>query len=143
MPLRQIKIRSAKAKDSFNILKLVKSVSGDEREFDFKQFVIASKDDKLIGCIRTVQAEKDCKEMASLVVSPNYRRKGIGTELIKRILRKDDHRPLYLICKSDKSDIYKKNDFRTCNTSLLPSTLKRDYLSMLKEDKDFIVMKLL
>lgn len=142
MILNHITFRNAKVKDTAGILQLVRSVSGDERGFDYKQFVVAFKDDILVGCARTVQIEKDCKELASLAVSPAFRRNGIGTKLIKRVLEKDDYRPLYLICENNKSGFYNKHQFNTCNSSILPSTLKRDYLEMLKEGENLVAMKL-
>ena len=54
---------------------LIKSVKGDDGELNPSQFIVASDNNEIIGCIRTVQAESDCKELASLVVLPKYRKK--------------------------------------------------------------------
>lgn len=137
-----IKYRKANSKDMPLILKLINDYSGDDRKLNPDQFILACTEKIIVGCVRTVQAESDCKELASLAVLPEYRNSGIGTTLIKEILQADTSRPLYLICNKDKSGFYKKHNFKTTHINALPQTLKRDFKNMKKSDSNLIVMKL-
>lgn len=130
----EISYRSATPQDMPSIISLVKSVRGDERRLDWRQFIIACDDTKVVGCIRTVQAEPDCKELASLVVMPEYRNKSIGTALVTKMLNKNTSRPLYLVCFRNKMGFYKKHDFQEANVRSIPKTLQRDFKRM-TEDK--------
>lgn len=55
---------------------------------NIKNFLVAEEDGKVIGCISLDVYSKKICEVRSLYVKPEYRNKGIGTELIKRILKK-------------------------------------------------------
>src|SRR3989338_5951462 len=70
--------RDAKADDMEEIKKLIANVHGDDRKLEHSQLIVACSGNKIVGCIRTVQAEEDCKEIASLVVDPKYRGGGVG-----------------------------------------------------------------
>jgi N-acetylglutamate synthase-like GNAT family acetyltransferase len=104
------------------------------------QFIVAVGQDTIIGCIRTVQVESDCKEMASLVVDPNYRNQGIGSKLIQKVLEKDDERPLYLICDKKRTFLYQNHGFTLIPVKNIPKTLKRDVIKIRDNDPNIVVM---
>ena len=132
--------RDAKADDMEEIKKLIANVHGDDRKLEHSQLIVACSGNKIVGCIRTVQAEEDCKEIASLVVDPKYRGGGVGSQLLQRILKKDSSRPLYLICTKDKQSFYERNGLMQAQVHVLPATLARDYKTMQKDNSDTIVM---
>jgi N-acetylglutamate synthase-like GNAT family acetyltransferase len=125
------------------ILDLIMLVKGDDRKLEPSQFLVACNNDQVVGCIRTVQAESDCKELASLVVLPQHRNKGLGSNLVQKILDKDKFRPLYLVCFRRTANFYIPHSFQLEEITNLPPTLKRDFTRMTeKKGLDLVAMVL-
>ncbi|MFA5013659.1 MAG: GNAT family N-acetyltransferase [Candidatus Paceibacterota bacterium] len=114
-------------KDLPHILELLRSVRGDGRKISASQFLTAKEKNKIIGCVR-VKELKDCLELGSLVVSPEYRNKGIGSKLVRSILLKEKRRPVYLLCFDKTACFYSKVGFSKIKTNLVPKTLRDEYL---------------
>jgi len=130
----------AKSEDMIAITDLINSVHGDDRNLDHRQFIVAKDLEKIVGCIRTIQVESDCKEMASLVVLPEYRKQGIGSTLVDLILKKDLSRPLYLVCHREKIPLYTPHAFHEVGVQKIPETLQRDFIEMKQHKGDDIVV---
>ncbi|MBI4066503.1 GNAT family N-acetyltransferase, partial [Candidatus Gottesmanbacteria bacterium] len=112
------------------------------RNLDASQFIVACDGKKTAGCIRTVQIELDCRELASLVVLPDHRKEGIGTELIRRLFIRDRTRPIHLICYREKIPFYEKHHFQRINSIDAPVTLRRDYKRMTEKGLNLAIMVL-
>ena len=97
------------SKDEEAIKHLLKSLKGDWAEFNIERFYLAKNKNIVIGCIRTKIFEDGFLELASLAVDKNYQHQGIGSALIKELLSKEEHRPIFLLTSSDKENFYKKN----------------------------------
>lgn len=117
----------AKRKDLSGIISFLESVRGDTSEISFNQFIVAKDDDKLIGCVRIKEMADDCLELASLVVLEEYRGKGIGSKLIKEILKKEKRRPIYLLCFMERKNFYSNLGFTLIEKESLPDVLKKEY----------------
>ena len=115
------------SKDEEAIKHLLKSLKGDWAEFNIERFYLAKNKNIVIGCIRTKIFEDGFLELASLAVDKNYQHQGIGSALIKELLSKEEHRPIFLLTSSDKENFYKKFDFNTIEPLDLPNEFKKEY----------------
>ncbi|MCX6344976.1 MAG: GNAT family N-acetyltransferase [Armatimonadetes bacterium] len=127
-----INYQKASLKDINEITELLTKFEGDRKDISANQFILAKNGDRLIGCIRIKELDKDCLELASLVVMPEYRKQGIGSQLVKTILSKEGRRPIYLLCSAQQQGFYEQNGFELIDTGVLPTILKNEYLRIIK-----------
>lgn len=113
--------------DINGVLDILNRYNGDRKKFAIDQFICAKINQKIIGCVRIKELSSDTLELASLAVKPDYRNKGIGSKLIKKVLTKEKGRPIYLLCSSEKENFYKQNNFHLIKPSDLPEIMKKEY----------------
>ena len=65
--------------------------------------------------------------LASLGVHPEYRRYGIGSQMIQKLLQTYPTRPLYVICFPEMEEFYRKSGFEKIAGSDLPPILRTEY----------------
>jgi amino-acid N-acetyltransferase len=139
-----ISISNAKSSGLSAIESLLKSVWGDTNDISFEQFVVAKDDDKLIGCVRIKYLDKDCLELTSLAVLEGYRGKKVGSKLMEEILKKENKRPVYLLCFVDKKIFYTNFGFSVIESNSLPNILKNEYNRVFnifkQQNKEIIAM---
>lgn len=63
-------------------------------------------------------------ELASLVVKKNWRKKGIGSALIEKLLENNPGE-IYLMCQSCLGSLYEKYAFQTITESEMPKYFRR------------------
>ena len=68
-------------------------------------FVTARDDDKLVGCMGVLEKEAGQFNFLHLVVHPDYRRKGIGTTIIKKAVKFLRKRGAWLIRNHKSSNV--------------------------------------
>lgn len=67
---------------------------------------------EILGCISLEIYSKKLAEIRSLVVSPKYQKKGIGTALIKKCLAKAKKEGIYeVLAVTDKVDLFEQLGF--------------------------------
>ena len=125
-----IKYRKAKIGDMFSILDILNSVSGDIKDINFEQFLVAENENKIVGCVR-IQNTAGHLKLASLAVLPDYRKIGIGSALITEILEKNYKRPVYLFCNAKNENFYERFGFKRTEYENLPQVFKKYYSGLL------------
>lgn len=79
-----------------------------------KNFFVFEEDNKVIGCCSLEIYNQKLAEIRSLVVTSEYRNRGIGSELVQKCLdeakRKGIHQALSV---TDKCDLFEKLGFRS------------------------------
>ena len=77
--------------------------------------------DKLVGLIRSMDDGCWCANIDCLLVRKEYQRQGIGTELVKEMLRALKDVKYINVCPNSKDtiDFYKKFGFQEINSSFL------------------------
>ena len=91
----------------------------------WKRFVVAtSPDGKVIGCGQLKPHGKEILELASIVVSSEYRNQGIARAIIEYLLD-EGPRPLYLMCRSRLEPLYEKFGFRAILYEEMPRYFQR------------------
>ena len=117
-----IYIRPAMAAEQALLRRIVLAAHLDPSNLHWQNFVIAEWDAQLAG-IAQVKPYKDCREFGSLVVLPEFRKRGIAAQLIERCLANEPGR-IYLICESRMESFYKKWGFSKVSFAQAPRTLR-------------------
>ncbi|WP_119270544.1 GNAT family N-acetyltransferase [Taklimakanibacter deserti] len=93
---RAIVIRKAQSQEGKAIRALV--LTERMRPIDLKpeNFLVAVKDEEIIGTVQMRRHPDGTRELGSLVVAPPWRRQGIATRLIDELL-KDERQSVYMI----------------------------------------------
>jgi len=80
-----MEIRKAREKDLPSITALAEKFDLDHRNMRADKFWIAEENGLIIG-IGQVIMHKDCTEIASVGVLPEFQKKGIGSAIVKKLL---------------------------------------------------------
>lgn len=88
-------VRAAKEADAAQVVALLRS-EGLEPEFVAKQFIVCEVDHRVVACVRAKDLPEGGIEVASLVVAPTFRGRGLGQSLITAALWGAKH-PIYAL----------------------------------------------
>ena len=101
---------------------LLASVDGDREDLRKDQFVVAEDHDgTILGCAR-LRPYHDICELASVAVRDGLRARGVGREMVARLL--DRHPgPMYLICEDQTLDFFRRFGFDLTTPADPPAAL--------------------
>lgn len=88
--MTEILIRKAGKSDNLAIQRLISTYFLDMEDLEPEDFLLAEVEGKITGCAAFTKSEcqeNNFIEIHSIAVHPNFRGKGIGTRLIKHILK--------------------------------------------------------
>jgi N-acetylglutamate synthase-like GNAT family acetyltransferase len=148
MTFMKFSLRPARESESDRIRDLIHLAGINPMGLDWKRFVVAVDDrDEMIGCGQLKPHGQDVLELASLVVYPEFRGKGVARAIIEHLLA-DSPRPLYLMCQSSLGPLYEKFGFRAIEYDEMPryfqriSKLAGIVTTLARRDERLLVMKL-
>lgn len=79
-----------------------------------RSFFVYEEDDRIVGCCSLEIYSKKIAEIRSLVVSLEYRNRGVGRTLIQECLEEARKKKIYQVLSiTDKSDFFERFGFRT------------------------------
>lgn len=104
-------IRKANADDRHFIRELVRQSGINPFGLRWQRFLIAFDDGQRIGCVQLKPHRDGSRELASLVVAPAWRHRGVARELIGE-LQTTCAPPLWLTCRSGLRRFYRQYGFR-------------------------------
>jgi N-acetylglutamate synthase-like GNAT family acetyltransferase len=79
---------------------------------DWRRFVVAVDErDQVVGCGQVKTHRGGACELASLAVSRGWRGRGVGGQIIQRLMR-DAQPPLWLMCRSGLVPFYQEFGFK-------------------------------
>ncbi len=140
-----MKYRWGEDSDIPEISGLLDSVRGDKRDLIANQFMVATDNGKIVGCVRLIE-KQSLIELVSLGVLPEYRGKHIGSMLVSKLLKLKTKRPVYLLCFGTLISFYNRMGFVPIEPGLLPLNLKGEFdrinAKLSHQRKDIIAMKL-
>lgn len=123
MPGREKMIREAGEKDLYVINALIsEGASGGkvlersitELEGILGNFFVFEVEGKVVGCCSLEVYSRKLAEIRSLVVSAEFRNKGIGSQLVQRCLDEASKKDIYqVVSVTDKCDLFGKFGFKT------------------------------
>lgn len=117
-----IKIRPATARERGFIRFLVLSANLYPLQLDWRRFHVAENGGRILGAGQIRVHSDGAREMASVVVARAYRRKGIGTRLVRRLLDGLQDR-VFLCCREDLGPFYAGFGFQRISPESLPNSL--------------------
>lgn len=116
-------LRPANARDAWAIRKLVLLAKLDPTQLRWQQFSVIECNERTIACGQ-LRAFPGAQELGSLVVAPDWRRKGLGSYLVEYLIERATQ-PLYLECLGHKlAEFYARFGFVAVTWEELPRSLK-------------------
>jgi len=121
--MKGISFRPATARDQGTIRLLVVSANLYPLDLDWRRFQVAENGGRILGAGQIRVHPDGGRELASVVVARKYRRRGIGTELVRRLLdgRRDR---IFLCCSENLGPFYTRFGFQRIPPEALPGRLE-------------------
>lgn len=92
---------------------------------DWKRFLVAESDaGEVIGCGQLKPHRDGSVELASIVVTPNWRERGVARAIIEHLISSHDG-TLYLLCQSSLGPMYEKFGFEALELETMPRFFRR------------------
>jgi len=143
------KLRSAVKNDSNIIKTLVRQARLNPFDLDWRRFIVATTPQEgVIGCGQIKRHRDGSRELASLVVDPEYRGDGIGKTILEQLLA-NHPTPVYLTCLSSLMEYYESFGFTVTTNNDLPPyfcRLKRlfnIFRIFSKSQEDLLIMSII
>jgi N-acetylglutamate synthase-like GNAT family acetyltransferase len=129
MPLEdEPAFRAATAADAGAIRSLIFRVGINPRHLDWRRFLVAvDGENRLVGCGQVKPHADGSRELASIAVRPKWRMRGVASEIIHR-LKTEVGPPLWLMCRSDLTEFYRRFGFVSIvDAGQMPRYFRRVY----------------
>jgi amino-acid N-acetyltransferase len=118
-------LRQAESKDAGAIRGLVLGARINPTGLDWRRFLVAEDGGgKVIGCGQVKPVPGGVRELASIVVKPRWRGKGVARALIERLMRESGP-PLWLTCTSELVSLYRRFGFEESTEQETPRYFRR------------------
>jgi len=118
-------LRPATAEDIPRIRSLVLAAHINPTGLDWSRFIVAiTPEDKIIGCGQIKPHRDGSHELASIVVQPTWRGRGVARGIIEHLLASEEGK-LYLMCRSVLGPLYEKFSFRALEHDEMPKYFQR------------------
>lgn len=92
---------------------------------DWQRFLVAlNEDGKLVGCGQIKPHRDGSQELASIAVEKAWRRQGIATAIVRRLIEGHDG-DLYLMCQSSLGPLYESFGFHVIKEDEMPKYFRR------------------
>jgi amino-acid N-acetyltransferase len=118
-------VRQARAQDQPAIRALVRTASLNPLDLDWARFFVAvDANDKVIGCGQVKTHRDGSRELASMVVAPAWRQRGVARHIIEALLKQYSG-TLYLMCRSGLGSFYVRFNFRAIEEAQMPIYFRR------------------
>jgi N-acetylglutamate synthase-like GNAT family acetyltransferase len=139
-------IRPARAADQPTIERIIHEAGINPMSLDWRRFVIAEDGGEIVG-IGQIKVHSDgSRELASLAVIPERRGQGIGSEIIRTLLARENG-VLYLTCREQLETYYTRFGFRKIAHDEMPQYFRRIirlahvFMALSRSGVKIIVMK--
>lgn len=101
----------ARPEDQPVIRRLVREACSNPLGLRWSRFVVAEVAGKVIGAAQVKPPWDGSWELASVVVDPAWRGRGLGSRLVRTVMARE-RGPLYLICRAAREAFYARLGFR-------------------------------
>jgi amino-acid N-acetyltransferase len=121
----EFQVRAAYEDEAGLIKQMVRAERLNPLGLDWQRFRVAvSKDGELVGCVQLKTHRDGSRELASLVVLPGWRRRGVARALVEETLS-GMHGELYLICRAALGSFYRQFGFQAIQFEQMPPYFRR------------------
>lgn len=121
-----IVIRPAVEADQPVIVTLIRQARLNPRQLHWSRFLVAEDQGRIVGMNQVKIHKQGTREVASVLVIPEYRRQGIGARLMQAVLACQSG-PLYLMCNQKQAAYYEQFGFRRVDAGDLPPDFGWEY----------------
>jgi amino-acid N-acetyltransferase len=115
-------IRDATAQDEAIIKAMIHREHLDPTSLHWQNFLVAEEDGQIVS-IGQIKRYRGCEELGSLVTLPEYRGRGLATQLIGE-LESRAGRPLYLACNDKMEPYYQRFGYQRIGYWQAPAMLR-------------------
>ena len=120
-------IRAATEADAKAIHDLVHEAQLNPRDLDWRRFLVADEHGTVVACAQVRVHGSGTRELASVVVLPDRRARGIGRTLVEAAIAGEPIRPLYLYCESRTVAFWERFAFRTIEGEAIPRDMRATF----------------
>lgn len=118
-------LRPATAADQDIIQQMVRAARINPTGLKWERFWLAvTPQDEIIGCVQIKPHADGSRELASLVVAPSWRGRGVARAMIEH-LQSLNPPPLYLMCRSSLGAFYTRFGFQPLDAGQMPPYFRR------------------
>jgi N-acetylglutamate synthase-like GNAT family acetyltransferase len=121
-PLDNGKLRRGTAQDSLTLAGLIMREGMNPLLGDPRSFLVYETSDGFIAGCGNIRGN----ELASLVVSPAFRRQGIASMIVKELLDANASRDVFLLCLDSRAAFYERFGFRICPDSEISTGMRME-----------------
>ena len=120
------RLRRAEADDAAAIRRLIYAERLNPLGLDWRRFWLAvDEDGRMIGCGQVKPHRDGSRELASIAVVGEWRRRGVASAIIRQLLAENPP-PLYLTCRAELTGFYARFGFQEAgNPAELPPYFRR------------------
>jgi N-acetylglutamate synthase-like GNAT family acetyltransferase len=122
----RINIRKATSEDQAAITAMVRRAHLNPRNLHWSRFVVAERDRTIVGIGQVRIYPDGSHELASLVVQPTLRGRGVAAGVIDELLS-DDHGDVYTLIDLPFTQRFQRWGFRVIDPGALPRSISRTY----------------
>ncbi|MGE0569329.1 MAG: GNAT family N-acetyltransferase [Bacteroidia bacterium] len=135
----EFEIVAAEKEDLSHLIDLLNQLELDSRNILLHEFILAKKQNQIIGFIR-LKKHSECYELCSLGVVEPERYKYVATKLVNALLKKNKQ-PLYLVCIIP--EFFKRFNFNIVTKFPQEMNDKLEYcINSLPVEEQYVAMKL-
>ena len=120
-------IRAATEADATAIHDLVHDAQLNPRDLDWRRFLVADEVGTVVACAQVRVHGAGTRELASVVVRPDRRARGIGRTLVEAAIAREPVRPLHLFCESRTVAFWERFAFRTVEDEAIPRDMRATF----------------
>jgi N-acetylglutamate synthase-like GNAT family acetyltransferase len=121
-----VSIRPATAADQGVIAGLIREVRLNPRDLDWRRFLVADDEGRLVGCAQVRVHARGTHELASVAVTADRRGSGIGGRLVEAILATEPD-VIYLMTRRETASYFERFGFRRIAAADAPSDFRRQF----------------
>jgi amino-acid N-acetyltransferase len=119
-------LRPANKRDFPTIKAMINRARINPTGLAWGRFWVAEAEAEVIGCAQVKPHKDGSSELASLVVRPDWRGRGVARALVEHF-QGEYHGPLYLTCRTELGEFYEKFGFRIVTVEEMPNYFRRVY----------------
>ena len=117
-------LRRATVGDQAAIAALIRTARLNPLSLDWRRFVVADEDGRVVGAGQVKTHGDGARELASIAVAPDRQGAGIGGAIVATIIALEPP-PLYLYCAEYNESYYLRFGFRALTRAEMPRSLRR------------------
>ena len=119
-------VRPATRQDFPKIRRLIRAVAINPTGLNWLHFLVAvTPENELLGCGQIKPHSDGSRELASIAVVEHTRGMGVAREIIQELLKREQTRPLYLMCRARLEPLYVKFGFQAIHAQEMPAYFQR------------------